>query len=283
MKARLTRRHVLAGAAGLMFGSGAANATSNMAEYFELTETELPLPDIDPAHDGLRIAQLSDVHVGMSTPDGRIYAAVRAVNELKPDVVILTGDYVTHSSDPLPRVPLVLADLKAPTFVILGNHDHYVDAKRIRSGFERIGYTVLQNEHTVTRLKGAPLTVLGIDDGRTRHDDVEMTFKGAASKGTRLVLAHTPPTAEKLPPNANLPCFSGHTHGGQFAPFPTLTEALFRRVGQPYVRGLYAVNGNHLYVNRGLGFGRGGPMARVGSEPELSVFTLRYSPTKSGV
>lgn len=277
MKIRMTRREVMVGAAGAAGGliGTRADAAVNRAEFYEVTENELELVGMDPAHDGLRIAQLSDVHVGGSTPDGRIISAVRRINELKPDLVILTGDYVTNRWDPVDRVPVVLNHLAAPTFAVLGNHDHQVDASGIRTGFERLGYTVLQNEHTVTRLRGAPLTILGVDDGASKHDDVAQTFKGSTAHGTRLVLTHLPNTADKLPENAGLATFTGHTHGGHVV-IPGITDRIFRSVGRPYIRGLYSVRGNHLYVNRGLGFGRGGPAFRVGSEPELSVFTLRY-------
>ncbi|MBZ4336022.1 metallophosphoesterase [Corallococcus sp. AS-1-12] len=243
-------------------------------DHFVLTEHLLQLDAIHPEHDGLRIAQLSDVHVGQATSDVRIRRAVAAVNEAAPDLVFLTGDYVTHSPKPLPRVRQLLQGLNGPVFVVLGNHDHWVDAPYLRAGFEDLGYTVLQNEHRVVHVRGAPVTVLGIDDGLTGMEDVEATFRGAPTSGTRLVLAHTPPTAEKLPAHAGLVQFSGHTHGGQFI-VRGLTEALFRRAGQPYIRGHYRVNGNHLYVNQGLGFGFGGPYLRRGSTPEVAFFTLR--------
>lgn len=251
-------------------------AGHNDAELYQVTHTELHLAGIDPAHDGLRIAQLSDIHIGANTPDGRIISAIRKVNELKPDLVFLTGDFVTHRRDPFDRIPIVLEGIEAKVFTILGNHDHWGGADKVRGGLQKAGYAVLQNEHTVTRARGADLTILGVDDGATRHDDVEKTFKGAATTGTRLVMAHTPPTADKLPENQNLACFSGHTHGGQFY-VPGLTESIYRRAGQPYVRGHHFVRGNQLYVNRGLGFGRGGPVLRMGSDPELSVFTLRLA------
>ena len=242
-------------------------------DHFSLSENLLYIPGLHPAHEGLRVAQLSDVHVGQATSSIRIRRAVEAVNEAAPDLVFLTGDYVTHSPKPLPRVPELLAGLKGPVFVVLGNHDHWVNAPYLRNGFERLGYTVLQNEHRVVHVRGAPACVLGIDDGLTRRDDVEATFRGAPTTGTRLVLAHTPPTIEKLPAHAGLVQFSGHTHGGQFV-VRGLTEALFRRAGQPYISGHYTVNGNQLYVNRGLGFGFGGPYLRRGSQPEVAFFTL---------
>jgi uncharacterized protein len=244
---------------------------------FVVTETVLHVPGLHPAHDGLRIAQLSDLHIGQATSDVRILRAVNAVNARRPDLVFLTGDYVTHSPRPLPRVHRLLSGRAGRVFVVLGNHDHWVDAPFLRRGFERLGHTVLQNEHRVVRVHGAPATILGIDDERTGHADVERTFDGAPCCGTRLVLTHVPPTVERLPAHANLVQFSGHTHGGQIV-VKGLTEAVFRRYGQPYIAGHYHVRGNQLYVNRGLGFGFGGPYLRRGSQPEVSLFTLRRAP-----
>ncbi|MGZ3458558.1 MAG: metallophosphoesterase, partial [Archangium sp.] len=232
-------------------------------DHFTLSENVLHVPGMHREHDGLRIAHLSDIHVGQATSAVRIRRAVAEVNARHPDLVFLTGDYVTHSPKPLPRVIELLSGFTRPVFAVLGNHDHWVDARYLRAGFERLGYTVLQNEHRVVHLRGAPLTVLGIDDGRTGRDDVEATFRGAPESGTRLVLTHAPPTIEKLPPDSNLVQFSGHTHGGQFV-VRGLTEALFRRAGQPYIQGHYHVRGNQLYVNMGLGFGFGGPYLRRG-------------------
>jgi predicted MPP superfamily phosphohydrolase len=204
------------------------------ASGFALTETALELPGLHPLHDGLRVAQLSDIR----------------------------------------RIPELLGGIEAPTFAVLGNHDHWVEPIRVANALERCGYTVLQNEHILVDVRGAPAALIGIDDGLTRRDDVDAAFDGAPSAGTRLVLAHTPPTVEKLPPHAGLVQFSGHTHGGQVM-VPGVTRAIFRLAGQPYVRGLYRVRGNLLYVNRGLGFGAGGPLLRLGSHPEVAFFTLR--------
>ena len=235
---------------------------------FDVTETSIPLRGIDPSHDGLRIAQISDVHIGTGTPASRILEAVRLVNEARPDLVFLTGDYVTHSREPIRRMPL-LAGLQAPVFAVLGNHDHWVDARGVRKAIEALGYTVLQNAHARLRARGGELAIVGVDDDVSGHADVAQAFHGAPTAGTRLVLAHAPPTADLLPARANLLCFSGHTHGGQFN-VPVATRFFFRLAGQPYVKGLYQVRGNHLYVNCGLGFG-----GRFRARPELSFFTLR--------
>ena len=257
-------------AAGL-FGGG---VSALGPDGFEVTHPELFVAGLDPAHDGLRIAQLSDIHVGMYTPDDRVRAAVRDVNALAPDLVFLTGDFVTYSKRPIPLVKL-LDGLAAPTFAVLGNHDHFVEAAAVVASLESSGYATLRNQHTVVRLRGAPLTVFGIDDGGTRHDDVAATFRGASTRTSRLVLTHNPVTARRLPRGEGLLCFSGHTHGGQIV-IPSITDAIARAAGQPYVRGRYDVGGNQLYVNRGLGWGRKHVFLHRGSEPEVALFTLRH-------
>jgi predicted MPP superfamily phosphohydrolase len=267
-----SRRTVMSGLVGLLAARSARAAEHTW--QFDLEEIELFVPGLDPAHDGMRIAQLSDIHIGQNTPDGRVISAVDAVNAARADLVVLTGDYVTRKGDPLERVPELLGRLEGQVIAVLGNHDHWTDAPTLKRDLQKVGFEVLQNEHTQTRIKGAPFSVLGIDDGVTRRADVAKTFKGAPERGSRLVLAHAPPTASALPAQSGLVCLSGHTHGGQIY-VGAMTENVFSRAGQPFVRGQYDVNGNILYVNRGLGFGRGSALPRVGSEPEVSVFTLR--------
>ena len=268
----MTRRGLLAGAAGLA-AVGVLRGTSSRRAAFHVTELELPLP-IDAAHDGVRIAQITDLHLGLSTPPERIRAAMEVINEARVDLVVLTGDYVTNSERPVPLVSGLLEGFDAPAWAVLGNHDHWVDASGIRTQLERAGIGVLQNAHTRLRLRGAPFTIVGVDDGHSGHDDVRQAFQGLGARGSRVVLTHAPPTADRLPDAGGLLCLSGHTHGGQIS-LPGITRGLMRRLGQPYARGLYQVRGNTLYVNRGLGFGVGGPALRLGSPPEVSFFTLR--------
>lgn len=271
------RQFVLGGVAALAATQVEATVRSSGGTWeFELSRVDVALPGLDPAHEGLRIAQLSDLHVGPFTPDGRIIHAVRTLEREGVDLVVLTGDYVTRKGDPLERVQELLTGIRIPAFAVLGNHDHWTAPAYLRQGLERANITVLQNTHTVTRVRGAPLTVLGVDDARSGHADVEATFRGAPTSGSRLVLAHTPITADALPESQGLLCLSGHTHGGQVY-IPGITERVYAAIDSPYVRGRYDLRGNVLYVNRGLGYGRGGPKYRVSADPELSVFTLRRS------
>jgi predicted MPP superfamily phosphohydrolase len=128
------------------------------------------------------VAQLSDIHVGSGVPDGRVISAVRTLNELKPDLVVLTGDFVTTRFDPVRRVSELLEPLDAPAVAVLGNHDHWTNPRAIREGLERVGIPVLQNQNTTTRLKGADFTLIGIDDSTSKHDDVQQAFKGSRAR-----------------------------------------------------------------------------------------------------
>jgi predicted MPP superfamily phosphohydrolase len=171
-------------------------------------------------------------------------------------------------------VPQLLETLAAPRVAVLGNHDHWSGLSTIRNGLEGIGVSVLQNQNTSVRLRGVDFNVIGIDDSTTQNDDVDAAFKGAG-KASRLVLTHTPTCAGKLPAWEDVLCLSGHTHGGQWD-VPRLTKGIFRSAGQPWYRGAYPVRGNQLYVNRGLGFGKGTVLPRINSDPEVTLLTLRH-------
>lgn len=243
-------------------------------ESFEVTRVEVFLESLDPAHDGVRLAQLSDLHIGSGVPDGRIIAAVNALNDEKPDFAVLTGDFVTTRFDPYERVPQLLERIEPQAWAVLGNHDHWSDASAVSLGLKRADIGVLQNQHTKVNVRGVDLSIIGIDDSTTKNDDVAAAFKGTKQNTSRLVLTHTPNCAAKLPAWEDVLCLSGHTHGGQWD-VPRLTEGVFKRAGQPWYRGHYNVRGNQLYVNRGIGFGRGTRLPRLNSEPELTLITLR--------
>jgi predicted MPP superfamily phosphohydrolase len=267
-----------AGLAGWLAPSTAEACPRVTPEYFEVVHRDIALTGLEPAHHGLTMVQLSDLHFGRALPELRIRNAIRAVNALKPDLVVLTGDFLTYKIDKAALVPELLAGLRIPSVAVLGNHDHWSHPVALRRGLEKLDIPVLQNENTTLWLKGAPFTVVGIDDSTTKNDDVHQAFQGA-HKGSRLVLTHTPSAAKKLPEDADLLCLSGHTHGGQWD-VPKLTEGFFKKMGQPWYRGYYRVRGNQLYVNRGLGYGKGTRLPRLNSDPELSLLKLRLTPPR---
>ncbi|MBL8916792.1 MAG: metallophosphoesterase [Archangium sp.] len=262
--------------------SVAAQAATRTEHGFKLDEVELIVEGLDPAHDGMRVCQISDIHIGMCTPEKRVLGAIATINALQPDLAVLTGDFVTYSRSPLPSVGVQLDGLKVPTVAVLGNHDHFVDPDEVTKSLDRCGYAVLRNQHAELRVRGVRFNIFGVDDGGTRNDDVHLALDGAPTSGSRLMLTHNPLTVRKLPKDEGLTVLSGHTHGGQIVLGP-VTDAISTALGQPYIRGRYLVGGNQLYVNRGLGFGRESDFLHHGSEPELTLFTLRSPEAFGGI
>jgi len=275
MAARLGRRRLLAGGIALGVGLALPGRSRAGGGRPRVEEVVLRVPGLDPAHDGLRVVQLTDLHAGARTEDALIRAAIAGANALAPDVVVLTGDYVNDDRREVGLMRELLAGLSAPTFAVLGNHDVWTDRRGCRAALRGLGYEVLENAWTAPRVRGAPLPIVGVGDAWTGEEDVARAIAGLPTRGpTPLVLAHGPRTAERLSALGRpLVCLSGHTHGGQIS-LPILTRVVFRRVAkEPYVRGRYAVGDVQLYVSRGIG--NSGVRVRINAPPELTLLTLR--------
>src|SRR4051812_2243931 len=209
-----------------------------------VSEHEVRIAGLDPRHDGVRIAQLSDIHVGNLTPPSHIRAAISAANSAKPDLILLTGDYVCWKRSEVAQAQDQLAGLEAPrVLAVLGNHDYFVWGAGVRSALERNGYEVLRNQTTVSTVRGAPLAVVGIDDPVTRHDDLDAAFAGAPPDVPRVVLCHGPDRAPAIAARGAALVLSGHTHGGQIF-VPGITDRLMKRIGLHYRRGMYDLDGD---------------------------------------
>jgi predicted MPP superfamily phosphohydrolase len=237
---------------------------------------------LDPRHDGVRIAQLSDIHVGTLTPAAHVRAAIAAATAADPDLVVLTGDYVCWRRDEAALAADQLAGLDAPrVLAVLGNHDYYASASAVTAALQRNGYEVLRNQATVAWVRGAPLAVIGVDDPVTRHDDLDAAFAGVPAGATQLVLCHLADRGPELARRGADLVLSGHTHGGQIY-VKGITDRLLRRFGLHYRRGMYDI-GSHarrstLYVTPGVGFSGVTRRAGEGTRAEVAVLTLRAAP-----
>jgi len=243
----------------------------------QLAQYDIPVVDLDPAHEGLTIAHLSDVHVGMMTPRSRIREAVHLANASEPDLIFLTGDYVCYKKKHVPRMGEQLRGLQAKSGVVatLGNHDYWTDGEGVAHELVSNGYDVLRNQNVQMRPRGVALTVVGIDDAVTKHHDVEKSFAGASRRGTTLVLSHCPELADRASEKGAHITLSGHTHGGQIH-LPSVSERLYRRVTKrKYLTGWYRVGESLLYVNRGVGQSSIPVRAGAGARSEVAVFRLR--------
>jgi len=273
-----SRRALLAqGAAALTtLGAGAAGAVAyqNANGEPELTEVRVPIRNLPAALNGLRIAQLSDVHVGPTIGAERVALLVARVNALKPDLVALTGDFVDGSVEALGSLIAPLANLKSRhgSFFVTGNHEYYSGADAWIAWMRSQGITVLRNERVAIEHNGATLDLLGVDDLRAsipgHGPDLPRAVAGRDPSRPAVLLAHQPKAiyeAAKLGMDLVL---SGHTHGGQLWPGPLVVGLV-----QPYVRGLHLhADRTWIYVHSGSGYW--GPPMRLGAPAEVALITL---------
>lgn len=209
----------------------------------------------------LRVAHLTDMHFGRVTPLAAQEAAVAAVNEAKPDVVVITGDFVCHSQAYLDQMAEVLATLEAPAFGVLGNHDYWSGADEVRHGLKKAGVQLLDNAHTVIEARGERLQIVGLDDPYTGHADRARALKGLRKDLPAIGLSHIAEEADALWAHGVPLVLAGHTHGGQVTLASLHELALGKIVGHKYVHGLYgrrAPNGGGepqgaVYVSAGIG------------------------------
>lgn len=249
-----------------------------------LREWTVWIPDLDPRHDGLRIGHISDVHVGVVTPDRRIRNAVELIAEAEPDLALLTGDFASRRAAPLRRLGKLLEGLPIEsTYFVLGNHDHWVDATRVTGELEAVGYTHLDNRHHTIELYGAPLHLIGLNDPVTRNHRPAEAVSALPAGGTRVLMAHQAESVAEilaLGHGVDL-CVSGHTHGGQIY-VPRVSDKMMARFfGLRHLRGLrrYEDEGPWLHVTHGVGSAV--TPLRVAARPEVGLLTLRRD--RSGV
>ncbi|MEZ4404115.1 MAG: metallophosphoesterase [Kofleriaceae bacterium] len=240
-----------------------------------LVRHDVPVVGLDPRHDGVAIAHLSDIHVGNLTPPAHIAAAIALANQAAPDVIALTGDYVCWRRYEVDRLREQLGGLRAPVVAAtLGNHDYFTSASGVRRALAGHGYDVLVNRHTSVAVRGARLTLVGVDDPITRHDDARAAFAGAPAAGTTVALCHDPELAPALVERGADLVLSGHTHGGQIY-LRGVTDRIIARMGLSYRRGVYPIDRGHLYVTPGVGFSGVRVRAGEGTQAEVAVLTLR--------
>jgi predicted MPP superfamily phosphohydrolase len=237
-----------------------------------LVEAEVRVPGLSPYHDGLKIAHLTDLHVGMLTPASKILRGIERAQAAKPDLVLLTGDFVCYSPRFVGKLRELIRGIEAPVYAVLGNHDYWTDGEGVRHALERNGYAVLRNGHSQITLKGEPLTVIGIDDAITGHSDVRRAFRGVKREGSQIILTHVPSLADRAAELGRGLILAGHTHGGHVN-IPRVTERIAARLGNRYLAGFFDVGGSRLYVNRGIG--SSSVPIRAGAPSEVAVFTLR--------
>lgn len=231
----------------------------------------------------LRIAHITDQHVGRVTPFRVQKAAVTLVNAQEPDLVVVTGDFVCHSQLYLDQLQELLGGFRAPVVGVLGNHDYWSGAPEVRRTLRKAGVEVLDNANTVLTLGGQRLQLVGLDDAYTGHANVAKAVKGLRRKLPTLALSHIAEEAEALWAKGVPLVLSGHTHAGQVTLAGLHELAIGHLAGHRYVHGLYGSRSGEtqrgaVYV--GAGIGASVMPLRLGERGrrEVTLFELGLAP-----
>lgn len=259
---------------------------------FSVKRIDVPIVGLPRAFDGMTIAQFSDLHAGSFFSDRPMWDAVSIVNDLKPDLIAVTGDFVNNDVAETPTILPALNQLKAELGVYgcLGNHDHYARIDELVPRIRTTPVELLINAHRTLTIDGAQLHLIGTDNtGFNQHyADLPRAVEGIEpdDESTQILLAHDPSfwDGHVRPDYGDIDLMlCGHTHGGQIGfEFGPLRWSL-ARVAYDRWAGLYAeprhgrssesATAQFLYVNRGIG--TVGPPLRLGIAPEITLLTLR--------
>lgn len=269
---RLPRRFKLPTLGGAIAAALAALALAvREAHRVRGERVTIPVEDLPPPLDGFKIVQLSDLHIGRRFTVVNAQRAVAWALDSQPDVVVLTGDFVSFSRY-IPLLDKSLRGLQARygCYAVLGNHDYWTDISAIERVLDRHGITLLRNEQRSITIDGAILCLVGIDCIWEGRHDPAVALRDLPATATTIVLAHEPDIADEISAYPVALQLSGHTHAGHIA-LPGLGPAFLPRHGFRYFRGLQQVGRMWVYTSRGLG---GFPI-RFGSSPEVTALTLR--------
>jgi len=248
---------------------------------FRVRQIEIPIPNLPPALEGLRIVQLSDIHIGDFMPVHEVRRAVAMANQLGADIAFVTGDFITGSRDPLAQCIAELAALKAPLGIwgCNGNHEIYAEAEdRSQELFAQHGMRLLRQESAQLSWKGAGLNLIGVDYQR-QHEPMLVGVESLVRRDLpNILLSHNPNSFYRAAELGIELSLAGHTHGGQvqveivdhrWSPARFITRFISGLYSLPMTSGAQA----HLYVNRGIG--TIAIPARLGVDPEITLITLK--------
>jgi uncharacterized protein len=249
--------------------------------WLDVEHVEVTLPHLPKSFSGLRILQISDIHIGGWMNRERLSDVIELARKQKPDLVLMTGDYVfghswtAHLDNAALDFIEEMSKLTADYLVIgvLGNHDHWTDAEKSRAMLSKCGVVELNN--AVYHLKRGEdrLYIAGVDDVREHKARLNEVCKFLPESAGAILLAHEPDFADISSQKKRFDLqLSGHSHGGQVV-IPFYGPIVLPFLGRKYHSGLYKVGEMWQYTNRGVGMTE--PAVRFNCRPEITVLTLR--------
>lgn len=261
-----------------LLGAASAFSYARWVEpnWLDVTEKEITLPHLPPALDGLIVAQLTDFHFDPDKDAELITRAVEQVNAAAPDIIALTGDYITNDVTVFAPLMSLLSKLKAKhgIYGVMGNHDGWARTRAFyRKGFEQVGMEFLVNQGSSIQVHGEKLWITGTDSIWSGTVDAPACWRGHHGEAV-LALVHEPDVFDQLTNKYRVDLqLSGHTHGGQCR-VPLIGYAPSKvKYGKNYIYGDYTKDDSRIFVSRGLG--TVGIRVRFACAPEVAILTLR--------
>ncbi len=234
----------------------------------------IPIPHLPSTLEGFRIVQISDIHYYPLTTLELVDQAVQMANELKPDLILLTGDYVWHEVEVIFDMMPSLGQLNAKhgIYSCLGNHDLWTDVNVVTQAFEEARMPLLVNQGLPITVGKNTLYLASLDDGWSGKPDLNAAMENWPEGAPTVLLMHEPDLAPQYSPDKRISLqLSGHSHGGQVR-LPFMGAPLLPYLSWKYPMGLYNIDGMWLYTNRGLGT-TNIPL-RINCAPEITELTL---------
>jgi predicted MPP superfamily phosphohydrolase len=266
------RRRFLKAAGGLALTGAAGLSYTRWVEpgWYDVERVTLRIRVLPDNRAGTRLAQISDLHLSQYAGPEQLNEAVQTINSLRPDAVLLTGDYVGDDAGSAQGLIEPLRGLKAPAFAVFGNHDYWTDQDKVAGYLDEADVRVLCNQAVQF---GEGLWLAGLDDVWSGRPNLRTTLQEVPADAATLLLAHEPDFFDTViqsgaPVTVQL---SGHSHGGQVR-IPGLGAPVLPYLGKRYPIGLRRVGDRQIYTNRGLGVW---PLPyRFNCRPEITLFTL---------
>ena len=243
---------------------------------FDIVQENVSIRRLDSKFNGYRIVHISDLHIGQWLSPERLKGVVQLVNEQKPDIVAITGDFVSFAVNEVAEdLARSLSKLRPndATLAVLGNHDHWTSAEKVRNILRESDVTNLANSVYTVQRGNAELQFAGLDDVMVNQHDLAKVISELDQTSPTILLVHEPDFADVSAATGLFDLqLSGHSHGGQF---------ILPKVGTPfrgshfkkYPAGRYQVGNMVLYTNRGLGTNTF--WIRINCKPEVTVLALR--------
>lgn len=222
------------------------------ANSLSLEKVEIQLARLPKKLDGFRIIHLSDIHHSPFTNLEHITRTVKIANRLKPDMFVLTGDYVSHEPEFIAPVAEVLNKLESEfgTHACLGNHDHWTDADELIKSFRQTNINLLINEGVRLKARDSSFWLAGVDDYMVGKTDVPASLRGSFPDEMKVLLAHNPVIIRQAARLGIDLMFSGHTHGGQVKVRESKNKLFAKR---KLTSGLHRRKNTQIYITRGIG------------------------------